>query len=768
MAILREQLKQAIDLIAVDDPVAGRDLDALLASGGIGPCPADDETMPEREIFSVLGEAATVPRSRLFLHGPRTLAERLLVKYGEAIMRNRLAAEDGPATPAEDARRIYAAGPRYLVDHELRRMLAKGPAPPATATLLREILAEDPQAPLHAVGDDRAVLYTGIVNRDTPATFMRFPWGRRALEQVADLNPEFFGIGRLLDWLCRDRDPGLFAAVVAGRLAGLLRLTSRREFGRRRLEIKYLATRSGPESLRRPPIRGVGALLVAGAWLQWHLEHGGAHKLVLNSEPDALSFYEAQGFRRVRTCAYVLGTLRGRSLRCLIAMANRIRDLPDGVAAEIARLAGREAGRLARACPARQDDWSRPELLRAALFFEECFRVTNLPSVSRAAVGRLVARGQGKDLCERLLESAAEYGLVRRAGRRTLATAPVLVVMDDRFAGHLSHILHLEGPGRLAALQDALDRVELRNTWLKVPVRRATTDELARVHTHRHISRIARTAGRPYTVLNADTETTAESYDAARLAVGGLLNLLDDLLAGPSRRGFACLRPPGHHAEPDRPNGFCLFNNVALGACHLLERHGLDRIMIIDVDAHHGNGTQSAFYATDAVLFVSLHQADAVPGTGNVREIGTGRGTGYTINLPLPPRQGDLDLVTVLRRFIPPLARAYRPEFLLVSCGFDLYAHDPLGKMSVTPDGYALMTSLLCATADEVAGGRIALVLEGGYSRDGLRSCGAAVMRSLAAHHEEIERYRRFMAHPLRSVSHLEKLAARHATRWPV
>jgi acetoin utilization deacetylase AcuC-like enzyme len=264
-----------------------------------------------------------------------------------------------------------------------------------------------------------------------------------------------------------------------------------------------------------------------------------------------------------------------------------------------------------------------------------------------------------------------------------------------------------------------------------IPARAATPEELAWVHTPAYIARVAATAGRPLSSFDLDTQTTAKSYAAACLAAGAVFNLLAEIWSGRLGRGFAAVRPPGHHAEPDRGMGFCLFNNVALGARYLQKRHGVRRIMVVDIDAHHGNGTQAAFYDTDEVLCVSLHQFPGFPGTGRLGEVGRARGEGYTVNVPLHRGQGDNEFLCILHHLVRPLARAYQPEILLVPCGFDLWLHDRLAEMRVTPEGYGLMTALLCDLAAEVCGGRIAFVMEGGYSAEGIRECGRRVIQAL-------------------------------------
>jgi acetoin utilization deacetylase AcuC-like enzyme len=242
---------------------------------------------------------------------------------------------------------------------------------------------------------------------------------------------------------------------------------------------------------------------------------------------------------------------------------------------------------------------------------------------------------------------------------------------------------------------------------------------------------VAQTAGRPLTSFDLDTQTTAKSYETACLAAGAVFNLVEEIWSGRLQRGFAAIRPPGHHAEPDRGMGFCLFNNTALGARYLQRRHGLKRIMVVDIDAHHGNGTQAVFYDTDEVLCVSIHQFPGFPGTGKLGEVGRGKGEGYTVNVPLRKGHGDGDFLCILHFLVRPLARAYQPEIILVPCGFDLWLHDRLAEMRVSAEGYGLMAALLADIAAEACNGRIAFIMEGGYSAEGIRECGLRVLQAL-------------------------------------
>ncbi|MCJ7597004.1 MAG: histone deacetylase [Desulfobacterales bacterium] len=308
---------------------------------------------------------------------------------------------------------------------------------------------------------------------------------------------------------------------------------------------------------------------------------------------------------------------------------------------------------------------------------------------------------------------------------------PLLIARDERFGAHLEKIPHLESPKRIKAIHAVLDDPSLKGKWREVRPREATVEELALVHTPDYIARVASTAGKALTSFDLDTQASEKSYAVARLGVGAVFNLLEEIQAGNGRRGFACIRPPGHHAEPDKAMGFCLFNNVALGARYLTENGMAGRVMIVDIDLHHGNGTQAAFYERDDVLFVSMHQFPCYPGTGNYGEVGRGKGEGFTVNVPLRKGLGDEDFARIIYFLVNPLAQAYEPDMILVSCGFDLYHHDPLGGMNVTPEGYGLITFLLLGIAEKVCEGRIAFVMEGGYSLRGIRECGLRVIQEL-------------------------------------
>ena len=285
------------------------------------------------------------------------------------------------------------------------------------------------------------------------------------------------------------------------------------------------------------------------------------------------------------------------------------------------------------------------------------------------------------------------------------------IVLDERMLAHDPGHGHPERPERLRVLLDHLARAP---DLVRLGARAATEDEIALVHEPGHIEHAAATAGLPRVVLDPDTSTSPGSYQAARLAAGSLLTVCDAVLAGEVRNGFALVRPPGHHAERDRALGFCLFNNVALAAAWLRKR-GMRRVAIIDWDLHHGNGTQHLFEDDPSVLYVSTHQFPCYPGTGAVDEVGRGAGAGRTLNLPFPPGFGDAEYARAFDEVVLPICRAFAPDFVLVSAGFDCDRRDPLGALAVSPAGFSRMARALRTLAEETAGGRIAAVLEGGY-----------------------------------------------------
>jgi acetoin utilization deacetylase AcuC-like enzyme len=308
---------------------------------------------------------------------------------------------------------------------------------------------------------------------------------------------------------------------------------------------------------------------------------------------------------------------------------------------------------------------------------------------------------------------------------------PVAVVLDPLCLGHSNGPGHPESPARLAAIERMLEEFPLRGRLAFPPARDAAFEELALVHTAEYIRRIEATRGRELTVLDPDTSASAGSHAAALRAAGGVLAAVEAVLGGGYAGAFAAVRPPGHHAEAARAMGFCLFNNAGVAARWALERRGLGRVLLVDWDVHHGNGSMHSFYDSAEVLYFSVHQFPHYPGTGRVEELGRGKGQGYTVNVPLPGGQGDVEYLAVFQELLRPLATAYGPELILVSAGFDIHSDDPLADMLVTEAGIAGLTRVLAEVAGECCPGRLAFALEGGYDLPALAAGVAAVLRTL-------------------------------------
>jgi acetoin utilization deacetylase AcuC-like enzyme len=302
----------------------------------------------------------------------------------------------------------------------------------------------------------------------------------------------------------------------------------------------------------------------------------------------------------------------------------------------------------------------------------------------------------------------------------------LVLVTADLFADHVTPPGHPERAERAEAMQVVAARWGQRGGPI-LPPRPATDDELARVHRRDYIESIIATRGRAM-MLDPDTFTSPQTEEIARLAAGGVVSAVEHVVrAGPNSRAFVMVRPPGHHAEPDRAMGFCFYNSIAVGAA-AARAYGLSRVAIVDYDVHHGNGTQTMFYADPAVLFISSHQYPFYPGTGGADETGHGEGEGYTVNLPMEVGATDADFDTVYREVVIPVLRQFRPDLLLVSAGFDAHERDPLAGMRMTTEGYAQLTTRLLVAADELCNGRVVFVTEGGYDTSALAECCQSVV----------------------------------------
>lgn len=305
------------------------------------------------------------------------------------------------------------------------------------------------------------------------------------------------------------------------------------------------------------------------------------------------------------------------------------------------------------------------------------------------------------------------------------------IVKDSRYLQHTAGSGHPESPERLAAVYEMLDNPDIDWKYTSIAPRPAGHEEIAYVHTASYIERIAATAGKNYVILDPDTITSPETYDIAKLAAGGLIEAIDAVLQKKVDNAFAFVRPPGHHAGAGNSAGFCVFNNVAIGAMHAMNKHGLKKILIVDWDLHHGNGTQKIFDADRRVLYFSTHQYPYYPGTGGLHEIGEGQGLGYTVNVPLRHGAVNGTYVAAFNKILKPIALSFEPELILISAGFDTYYQDPLGGMRVTPEGFAAMARVLLNIAEECCEGRVVAVLEGGYHAAGLTRSVKAMLEEM-------------------------------------
>ncbi len=291
---------------------------------------------------------------------------------------------------------------------------------------------------------------------------------------------------------------------------------------------------------------------------------------------------------------------------------------------------------------------------------------------------------------------------------------------------------HPECPSRYDAAYRALCTHGLIELLEKIPCREALDAELELCHTASYIDLVeAEVAGGASTLSTGDSEICAGSLQAARYAVGGVLNATDAIFAGRVKNAFCLVRPPGHHASADRGMGFCLFNNAAIAARHAQVEHGAERIAIIDWDVHHGNGTQDIFYDDGSVFYFSVHQAPFYPGTGAREERGVGEGRGATLNVPLPAGAGRAEIFTAFEDELAPALDRFRPDFLILSAGFDSRIDDPLGAFTLTDEDFADLTDWAASLARSCCAGRLLSVLEGGYNLSGLASAVAAHVRRL-------------------------------------
>ena len=295
----------------------------------------------------------------------------------------------------------------------------------------------------------------------------------------------------------------------------------------------------------------------------------------------------------------------------------------------------------------------------------------------------------------------------------------VHLYLDRFFLRHDAGPGHPENARRIESVMRSLERHPIDGVEDHPPPE-ATREQLLRVHGETLVDRVASTHGAKRTYLDPDTSTSPDSYRVALRAAGASVRSTEAVVRGEADGAFALVRPPGHHAESNEAMGFCLFNNVAVAAAHAIEELGLSRVLVLDPDVHHGNGTQEIFFGRKDVLFVSSHRYPFYPGTGWFDEVGSGDGEGYTVNLPMPPLFGDADVVHLYAEVVGPIVQAFRPEVILVSAGFDTWHEDPLGMLKMTEAGYVTLFRLFRSWALEHCPGRIVGILEGGYEPRGV------------------------------------------------
>jgi len=341
---------------------------------------------------------------------------------------------------------------------------------------------------------------------------------------------------------------------------------------------------------------------------------------------------------------------------------------------------------------------------------------------------------RGTKLCWLLLPIA--LAVVSPPENLSGATAKTTVgtgfVYDAIYLKHDTGAGHPERPERLTAILDRLEQKGVLKDLVRLKPAAASLEWITVVHTPEYVERVRKScqAGTGY-VDTPDAPASQDSYAVALNAAGGVLSAIDAVMDGTVKNAFCAIRPPGHHALKDHAMGFCLFNNVAIAAKYIQRKHKLGKVLIVDWDVHHGNGTQAIFYDDPSVFYFSVHQSPFYPGTGGAGEKGVGKGLGFTRNVPLAAGCGDAEYKKAFVEELKPAAAAFKPDFVLVSAGFDSAKDDLLGRMKVTPAGFAELTRIVKGIAEQYCQGRLVTVLEGGYNLESLAASVEAHVRVL-------------------------------------
>ncbi len=402
-------------------------------------------------------------------------------------------------------------------------------------------------------------------------------------------------------------------------------------------------------------------------------------------------------------------------------------------------LTQQEAGRImSRALTVGEDEFQQAnDLIRfgrtdeAMTAFERLLKEYPDTWIDRQAQKRLAElRGVNPEvLSKRGLDITAKHAVASQVPKTPPRTG---LIYDDIYLKHDTGAGHPERAERLVAIRERLKRTGLLSQLALIKPRAASVESLTAVHEPQyvdHIRQICR-AGTG-SVDSSDTAASLDSYEVALMAAGGVQSAVDAVMEGRIKNAFCAVRPPGHHALKDRAMGFCFFNNVAIAAKYIQNKHHLAKVLIVDWDVHHGNGTQATFYDDPTVFYFSTHQSPFYPGTGGADEKGEGKGLGFTLNAPLPAGSGDAEYKRAFEEKLKPAAAAFQPDFVLISAGFDAAKDDRLGRMNLTPEGYAQLTRIVKDIAQQSCRGRLVSVLEGGYNLEVLAASVEAHLRVL-------------------------------------